>query len=49
VAGDPRMEETRIQAAIVKEAEYGGRLARNEGGSGNVRNCPAEVILTKLF
>ena len=48
VAVDPGIEEIRIQAAIVKEALFDGRLGRNVG-SGNVRNCPAEVILTKLF
>jgi len=44
VAVDPGMEEIRIQAAIVKEAECDGRLARNVG-NGNVRNCPAEMKL----
>jgi len=48
VAVDPRMEEIRIHAVTVKEARCDGRLARNVG-SGNVRNCPGEVILTKLF
>ena len=44
MAVDPGMEEIRIQAAIVKEAECDGRLARNVG-NGNVRNCPAEMKL----
>ena len=48
MAGAPGMEETRIQAEIVKEAECDGRLGKNVG-RGNVRNCPAEVILTNFF
>ena len=48
VAGVSGMEETRIQAEIVKEAECDGRLGKNVG-RGNVRNCPAEVILTNFF
>ena len=45
VAVDPVMDEIRNQAEIVKEAASVTRPGTSVG-SGNERNCPAEVILT---